>query len=679
MIERAKTFKHSSSVISRLNWLVVFVVVSFTAELLGIFVSGNFLIDEFSNIHVINRLLDLTTTAAESVEGASQTLTKASYDRSELVDLHRIYEVGYTHADESLSQAIQLSVKNPEINQLLKKAREELVEFNQSSRRFFSSDQQLDYKRKASAVDLLMAQEYKIELSESLRKTQILTKEQGTIAFENIYNLRYLPLIVATILTILCISFTIISSGILIRRLRKSIDNLLQATKEVISGDLSYQAPILENDEIGWFTFIFNQMVNKLFKGQNNLSRLYTISATLSSTAEPEQVAEVILRESLSALNASSGIVVQFSSIDSDFEKIANLGYGEEEALDWEQYRTDKKSPLLDAFHTQQPIWIESLTEHQKRWPRLAVRHTVFSYVVLPLSVGGSALGAMLIFFDHARVFNREDREFCLSIARQCAHALNRAQLYKEAQRAVRLRDDFLSIASHELRTPITPLKLQVQNLLRIIEKRKLSTLTHEQTLKIVCTADAQINRLTKLVDELLDVTRITTGNIELRKEKVDLSKTVSDIFNRFKSELAAVKCDVSLDLEENLFAEIDHSRIEQVVTNLLSNAMRYGAGKPIEISTARVGQRYVEIRIQDHGIGIDQKDQKRIFDRFERASSTTNFGGLGLGLFIVHQIVQSHNGTIRVKSSIGEGAAFIVKLPYESSDYQKLCAEVNA
>jgi len=230
-----------------------------------------------------------------------------------------------------------------------------------------------------------------------------------------------------------------------------------------------------------------------------------------------------------------------------------------------------------------------------------------------------------------------------------------------EAREAIRMRDEFLSVASHELKTPLTSLKLRVQGLIEHSPTVEDPTEAARMD-KSFELAERQVRRLEKLVNNLLDVSRIAIGRFPLQREEVDLVGLVHNVIGQFSAEIARLDVEVGLDLPEHALGLWDPMRLEQVVVNLLSNALKYGAGSPVEI-VVRIDGGNALLIVRDRGIGISPADQARIFERFERAVSL-NYGGLGLGLHITREIVLAHGGTIRVESVPGEGAAFIVELP---------------
>jgi len=233
-------------------------------------------------------------------------------------------------------------------------------------------------------------------------------------------------------------------------------------------------------------------------------------------------------------------------------------------------------------------------------------------------------------------------------------------QARAEAEAAVRKRDEFLSIASHELRTPLTSLSLTLQSLGRALERGEVDVERAEQTVRRL---RGQIGRLTALVDDLLDVSRLTEGRLPLSKATVDLVPLIDDVISRFAHEASAAASTISRTGDGAAIGEWDRSRIDQVITNLLANAIKYGRGAPIAVAVRAEPERAV-IEVRDGGIGIAEEDQRRIFERFERAASPRQFSGLGLGLWITRSIVEAHGGTIAVESAPGQGACFVVQLP---------------
>jgi len=232
-----------------------------------------------------------------------------------------------------------------------------------------------------------------------------------------------------------------------------------------------------------------------------------------------------------------------------------------------------------------------------------------------------------------------------------------------ELQQAVRMRDDFMSIVAHEVRTPLNGLILETQLRKMHLARDNAAAFTLDKMHAMVDRDERQIKSLIRLIEDMLDVSRIRTGKLSIRPTRFDLSTLVRDLLHNFSRQIDAAETSVTLDAEQPVIGNWDEFRIEQVISNLLTNALRYGAKSPVTVKVySEGGQALVDVR--DQGIGISEENQARIFQQFERVSARQAVAGLGLGLFISEQIVTAHGGTITVQSRIGEGALFRVCLP---------------
>jgi signal transduction histidine kinase len=245
-------------------------------------------------------------------------------------------------------------------------------------------------------------------------------------------------------------------------------------------------------------------------------------------------------------------------------------------------------------------------------------------------------------------------------LGRRAGLALDNARLYREATDAIKVRDDFLSVAGHELKTPLAALMLQVSSLRRLLDRD--GACDPARMAERLDKTSAHGARLDRLIDQLLDVSRLSSGRLRLFREETELGRVTAEAIGRFAEESARVGSPIELQVDGTVRGSWDGERLDQVVTNLLSNALKYGAGKPVLVRVAAVAGGAV-LRVEDQGIGIAPEHQVRIFEPFERAVSDHNYGGFGLGLWITRQIVEAHGGQIRVESAPGRGATFVVEL----------------
>ncbi len=237
-----------------------------------------------------------------------------------------------------------------------------------------------------------------------------------------------------------------------------------------------------------------------------------------------------------------------------------------------------------------------------------------------------------------------------------------RKELLDDLRLAVQARDEFLSIASHELKTPLASIVLQVGALQRFIDGKAeaIPVPTLEPKVKVL---SRQIDRLILLVDNLLDVTLITSGRLLLSRSRTDFREAVKAVLVRLGESVERSGSEVTLVADAPVIGSWDPLRLETVVVNLLSNALKYGRGRPIRVElTASEGR--ARLVVADEGIGILPTEQDRIFGRFERAVPAQHYGGFGIGLWVVRQIVDAHDGTIRVRSEEGRGSEFVVEIP---------------
>lgn len=358
---------------------------------------------------------------------------------------------------------------------------------------------------------------------------------------------------------------------------------------------------------------------------------------------------------------------------------------------EWHDPAYDASAIIAESFKRRFPLGVDVpgkvLAENNALWftdvleetdsPHLAIaaKDNLHTAVVLSVFVQDEAMG-ILEFYSRQILPHDPDLVKILSaIASQVGQVLIRIEALDlshlseaRAQAAIRVRDEFLSIASHELKTPITALKMMIQAMQRNSKLEEGRGPSPERLSKMLNTSIQQVDRLTHLVEDLLDVVKIRAGKLRIYPEEIDLSDLVKKVVERYTDVLAAAKCAVELKVKARVIGIWDSARIEQIVVNLISNVIKYAPGKPIRIEVSDEGETG-KFTVQDFGPGIPYGLQTKVFERFERAISSHTVSGLGLGLYIVKQIVEAHDGTIRVDSEHGRGSIFIVELPKKRLD----------
>ncbi len=292
----------------------------------------------------------------------------------------------------------------------------------------------------------------------------------------------------------------------------------------------------------------------------------------------------------------------------------------------------------------------------QKRFSRgLAAKSILF----LPLAAHKKSIGTLTLISDQTSFYDQASVDILSEAAKRSAFAIFNAQLYEEATEAVKARDEFLSIASHELKTPMTSIMLMTQLYLRKNPENEISP----DLKKLIDLIDKNLSRMLRLIEDMLDISRIAHGKIRFEKKEMDIGLLIEDILQRRNAEISTTMSCLSTDIAKNLTGIWDMYRIEQVLSNLINNALKYAPKTELRISAKREGN-LVHIIFSDTGKGIEPENLDKIFQRFERVIGTDHVGGLGLGLYISRQIIEAHGGEIWAESESGKGSNFHIELP---------------
>lgn len=314
---------------------------------------------------------------------------------------------------------------------------------------------------------------------------------------------------------------------------------------------------------------------------------------------------------------------------------------------------------------------LKETAKDERHW-QLIKNLGIRSGMAVPLTARGKTLGAItFISSESGRNYTEDDLRIAEELGRRAGVAVDNALLYIQLEQAIKTREEFLSIASHELKTPLTTLRLQAQITNRHLAKGDNSFFDSDRLSKFANQINSQVGRLNQLVDDMLDVSRIQSGRLIPKPEEVNLAELARGICDQLASIASAANCTLELSATD-VTGFWDRQRIEQVQTNLITNAIKYGAGHPVKIKVYQEGST-AKTEVQDFGIGISKENFNRIFERFERAVSAQGVTGLGLGLYISKNIVAAHKGDITVQSELGKGSKFVMELPLDPFNFRVL------
>jgi signal transduction histidine kinase len=288
----------------------------------------------------------------------------------------------------------------------------------------------------------------------------------------------------------------------------------------------------------------------------------------------------------------------------------------------------------------------------------------VQSWCCLPMQAGGQVVGVASLVSTRGPGCLRDGEELWLAqhLVDCLAEAAARALLHQHALEVIAAREEFLLFAAHELRTPLTGLHLNMQRLMRLVES--LPEIPGRERLRAgLQKALQQCGAFETLIQTLLDGASMSNGHLKLHRSTFELGELAREVASDLDLELQNANCPIEVEVEQPVIGEWDRLQIKQVLVNLVSNAMKYAPGRPIDLTVTGMGE-MARIVVRDYGDGIPPEHRQRIFERFERLSSTAQHRGWGLGLYIVRQIVEAHGGSIRVVPVAGTGAAFALDLP---------------
>ncbi|HLL04229.1 MAG TPA: ATP-binding protein [Myxococcaceae bacterium] len=402
---------------------------------------------------------------------------------------------------------------------------------------------------------------------------------------------------------------------------------LLAEAGEVLTGSLDFDRTLQEMAQL-----IVHSMADWCTVAVLNSSGL-----VMAAFAHVDQAREAQYRELLRVLPASEG-------------KLAH-GIGH-------VVRTGQPDLCTDTLEA---AWVRAAlgVDTPERLMELGAR----SYMCVPLTARGDTFGAItFVSVTPGRNYGRADLALAEELVRRAGLALDNARLFSRAQEALKARDEFLSMASHDLRSPLTSLRLQLQAVRKEMQQGG-GPRSPDRLATRVESMVRQTDRMIHMMDALMDISQMTAGRLELKRQRLDLVELVRESVSTLDEELRQSGVEIRVQAQGPVEGSWDRLRLGQVVDNLLSNAVKYGKGRPVDLRVSTDGA-MAKLVVSDQGVGIAPEDQERLFDRFERVRLNKDVVGHGVGLWIVRRVVEAHGGSVTVESRLGEGASFIVQLP---------------
>ena len=409
-----------------------------------------------------------------------------------------------------------------------------------------------------------------------------------------------------------------------------------------------------------------------LSAAHDRIARLHRVGVALAGATTEQALATAVMYEGLPAVGATSGAVTRLSADGSEFEVLATYGLPNDVVARWARFPNRPPSPHAEVLAERAPLFFESLDGYTSHYPELGEfwrAAGVGAGAVLPLVVGGAPFGVLSIHFREGRSFTPEDREFLVTVAGQCAEALERARLFEaerrareEAERANRAKADFLAVMSHELRTPLNAIGGYAE--LMEMGIRGPVTPGQREDLRRV---QASQRHLLGLINEVLNYARLETGTVHYDLVDVALPGALADAEALVAPQARAKSLELTVaPCAPTLAVRADAEKLRQILVNLLSNAVKFtdGGGR-VELACADDGER-VRVVVRDTGIGIAADQLDRIFEPFVqvRAHLTRTADGTGLGLAISRDLARGMGGELTAESTLGAGTAFTLTLP---------------
>jgi signal transduction histidine kinase/CheY-like chemotaxis protein len=406
---------------------------------------------------------------------------------------------------------------------------------------------------------------------------------------------------------------------------------------------------------------------------RERLDRLQRFTAGLAAKRTVVEVAESTAAELQRAFDAPRALFAVVGDADDRIHVVRVDGFSRSVIEPWRELPLDAPLPLAEAMRLSVPLFFEDSASLMKRYPQLEPQRVPGdeALIVLPLVIERRAIGCVALIYDQPRHINEDDRSELQGLARACAQALDRAYLFdiaqlerRRAEEANRAKDEFLAVVSHELRTPLNAI-------LGWAKMLNAGSLSPEQARKATATIERNAIAQAQLIDDLLDVSRIITGQMRIKSEPVDLAGVIEAALDIVRPAADAKGVRLYADFERDVSPLLgDADRLQQVFWNLLSNAVKFTPRGGRVVARLGRGEGFVRVQVEDSGQGIPEDFLPQVFQRFRQhdASTARKTGGLGLGLAIVRHLVELHGGAVDVESEgVGRGSTLTVRLPINS------------
>ncbi len=397
---------------------------------------------------------------------------------------------------------------------------------------------------------------------------------------------------------------------------------------------------------------------------------LQRVTAALAQALTPQEVACAVVTEGMQSLGAHAGGMVLLDEAGAELTLGSALGFSLVSLAAWRRFPVTDPNPLAAAVRTKAPVWLENRAVLHDRYPawEATLPQQGKAWAAVPLEVHGHVLGCLGLSFDREGSISQEDRSFIVTLARQCAQALQRTRLLQrerearvEAEAAVRARDELVSVAAHELRSPIASLRGYAEVLLD--EYRASGGVQSKLLARAMNVIERQTGTLARMIGQLLNLNQLEFGETPLHLRVENVTDLVEGAVQQARARTGMHR--FTLTKTPQIYGRVDALLLDEVLANLLDNAIKYSPdGGDIEVHVGDADGGNIVISVRDHGVGVPPGSLNQVFERFYRAHSESGFRGMGIGLYVARRILEMHGGQITADLPQDGGTRFVVTLP---------------